>query len=285
MNKPLRVGLKLIQQTHPIEVQREVWRIADEAGFDQMWAFDHFYALGDDPAQPIFDGWSCLAAMAVVTKRIRIGLNVTGNLYRHPGVLAKIATTVDHLSGGRLEFGIGAAWSEPEFRMLGMPFPQAPADRIRMLDEACTVIKALWTEHRASFAGRYYTLTEAIAEPKPVQRPHPPIHIGGSGPKRTLRVAAKHAAVWNGFGRTTETYRELNRILDEHCATVGRDPDTLGRSLAFSTDLGAEKLVRESEAYLKAGATELIVTVRTADARKGAEMAAREVLPRLRSLG
>ena len=163
MSHPLRIGLKAIQQTEPLDAQREVWRIADEGGLDALWGFDHLYALGGDPAQPVFDGWTVLGAMAEVTKRVRIGLIVTGNLYRHPALLAKLAVTVDHLSHGRLDFGIGAGWNEPEFKGLGIPFPESPADRIRMLEEACVVYKLLATEPRASFAGRYYTLTDAIA--------------------------------------------------------------------------------------------------------------------------
>jgi len=144
MANPLRFGLKLSQQVHPMEAQRDAWKIADDAGFDHIWPFDHLIALGPDPAQPIFDGWTTLGAAAEATKRARIGLNVTGNLYRHPGLLAKIAVTVDHLSKGRLEFGIGAAWNEPEFKMYGLPFPSA-ADRIRMLDESIQAMKLLWT--------------------------------------------------------------------------------------------------------------------------------------------
>src|SRR5438128_11905332 len=132
----MRVGLKLSQQVHPVDVQREAWRMADEAGFDHLWLFDHLVPIHQDPTESIFDGWTLLAAMAATTERARIGLNVTGNLYRHPGLLAKIAVTVDHLSGGRLEMGLGAGWAETEFQMYGMPFPSA-ADRIGMLDDAC----------------------------------------------------------------------------------------------------------------------------------------------------
>jgi len=189
---PLRIGLKLSQQVHPIEAQREAWRIADEAGFDHIWPFDHLIALGNDPTRLIFDGWTILGAVAENTKRTRIGLNVTGNPYRHPGLLAKIAVTVDHLSGGRLEMGIGAAWNEPEFKMYGIPFPSA-AERIRMMDEACSVLKALWTEERATFKGRFYQLDAAIAEPKPLQKPHPPIVVTAVAPfsKGVTEAAAR----------------------------------------------------------------------------------------------
>ena len=174
MSARVRVGIKLSQQLHDIDTQREAWRMADAAGFDHIWLFDHLIAIHQDIPQPIFDGWTALGALAEITGRIRMGLNVTGNLYRHPGLLAKIATTVDHLSGGRLEMGLGAGWNEVEFRMFGLSFP-GPAERIRRLDESCRVLKALWSEPRANFHGRFYQLTDAIAEPKPVQRPHPPL--------------------------------------------------------------------------------------------------------------
>jgi F420-dependent oxidoreductase-like protein len=279
---PLRIGLKLSQQVHPIEAQREAWRMGDEAGFDHIWPFDHLIALGNDPTRLIFDGWTILGALAENTKRARIGLNVTGNLYRHPGLLAKIAVTVDHLSDGRLEMGIGAAWNEPEFKMYGMPFPSA-ADRIRMLDEACSVLKALWTEERATFKGRFYQLDAAIAEPKPVQKPYPPIWIGGSGPKRTLRVVAKHADVWSANGPTPAETFALMKILDEHCAAVGRDPATIRRSSQLRAE-NEDAALRIAEASLNAGFTELLLfPLPGGDLRSGVERAAR-LLPRLRAL-
>src|SRR5438552_2269268 len=144
---PLRYGLKFSQQVHPIDAQVDVWRIADGAGFDHIWPFDHLIALGPDPTALIFDGWTVLGAMAAITKRARMGLNVTGNLYRHPGLMAKIAVTVDHLSHGRLEFGIGTGWNEPEFTQFGLPFPTA-GDRVRMLEESLRAMKLLWSEPR-----------------------------------------------------------------------------------------------------------------------------------------
>src|SRR5207249_7772822 len=174
---PVRFGIKLNQSHHPIDVHRDAWRMAEDAGFDHIWGYDHLFALGPDPTKPIFDGWTILGAMALATKRARIGLNVTGNLYRHPGLLAKIAVTVDHLSGGRLDFGIGAAWNEPEFKELGWEFPPL-GERLGRFGEAVRVIKRLWTKDRANFQGKYYTLVDAIAEPKPVQKPYPPIWIG-----------------------------------------------------------------------------------------------------------
>ena len=250
----IRVGLKLSQQVHGVDELREAWRAADEAGFDHVWGFDHLLPLHQELTEPIVDGWTLLGAMAEVTTRVRIGLNVTGNLYRHPAVLAKIATTVDHLSGGRLELGIGAGWNEPEFRMFGMEFPDRPGERIDRLEEAVRVITALWTQPRSTFDGRYYQLHDAIAEPKPVQRPHPPIWVGGNGPKRTLRIAAEHADVWScdvwpTSPEAMEPAYTLSQTLDEHCRAVGRDPATIRRAHALVVDDPASlEIARRSRA-------------------------------------
>ncbi len=287
-----RVGLKLSQQVFPIGAQREAWRMADAAGFDHLWLFDHLVAIHQDSPQPIYDGWTTLGAIAEVTTRVRLGLNVTGNLYRHPGLLAKIAVTVDHLSGGRLEMGLGAGWNEPEFAMYGMPFPPSAADRIGSLDEACRVLKALWTEPRATFDGRFYQLKEAIAEPKPLQKPYPPIWIGGNGRKRTLRVAATHADVWScdvwpANAKMAEPAYELAKVLDDHCAKVGRDPKTIRRAHVLLVD-GTDTALDIARASLRAGFTDFLLFPMKAlspqgDLRAGVEAAA-SLLPRLRAL-
>ncbi|TME26558.1 MAG: LLM class flavin-dependent oxidoreductase [Chloroflexi bacterium] len=284
---PLRFGLKFSQQVHPIDVHIDVWRIADDAGFDHIWPFDHLIALGPDPAAPIFDGWTALGAMAVITKRARMGLNVTGNLYRHPGLMAKIAVTVDHLSHGRLEFGIGTGWNEPEFRMHGLPFPSA-GDRVRMLDESLRAMKLLWSVPRATYKGRFYQLADTIAEPKPLQRPHPPIWIGAKGP-RMLRLTARHADVWNSNARGFDDAIAASRYLDEACGKCDRDPATLRRSMNVIFD-GADETIRKADAAVKAGFTEILVMLMNrreaglSDPRKQAEDAA-GLLPRLRALG
>src|SRR5438552_1870793 len=169
--------------------------------------------------------------MAVITKRARMGLNVTGNLYRHPGLMAKIAVTVDHLSHGRLEFGIGTGWNEPEFRMHGLPFPSA-GDRVRMLDESLRAMKLLWSVPRATYKGRFYELKDAIAEPKPVQRPYPPIWIGAKG-ERMLRLTARHADVWNSNARGFAEGVALRKALDAVCTNAGRDPASVRRSISM----------------------------------------------------
>jgi hypothetical protein len=196
------LGIKLSPQNCAIDDLRAVWRIADEAGFDHLWAFDHFNPILSDVAGDVFEGMTLLSAMAEATSRVRIGLMVAGNTYRHPGVMAKMATTIDHLSGGRLEFGLGASAAEVEHTMLGIPFYTA-GERIRRLGEALTVCRMLWTEERASFEGRYYRLTDAISNPKPLQRPHPPIWVGGAGEKLTLRVVAEHADYGTSSARSS----------------------------------------------------------------------------------
>jgi len=221
--------------------------------------------------------------MAEATKRVRIGLMVAGNLYRHPGLHAKIGATIDHLSNGRLEFGIGAAWNEPEFTQLGMEFPPL-GERLGRFGEAVRVIKRLWTQERASFEGKYYTLKDAIAEPKPVQQPYPPIWIGGSGPQRTLKIVARHGDVWNSNTGAMDKTIALSKILDEHCATVGRDPSAVRRSVQFRFTT-AEESIKTAETYLKAGFTEQIVMLGGPDPAKNAELAATELLPRMRELG
>src|SRR5689334_12862856 len=228
MPHPQRFGLKHSPQDTTIDELRDVWRVADDAGFDHVWNFDHLAAIAGDPARDVFEGWTLLGAMAEATSRTRIGCMVTGNTYRHPALLAKMAVTVDHLSGGRLELGIGAAWAEIEHDMLGLEFGTV-GRRIAWLDEACDVLKALFQEDRASYEGRRYTLTEAIANPKPVQRPYPPIWIGGSGERKTLRVVARHADVWNLGGAEPDEGARLSGVLDRHCEDVGRDPAAIRR--------------------------------------------------------
>jgi probable F420-dependent oxidoreductase len=283
---PLRYGLKFSQQIHPIDVHTDVWRIGDEAGFDHIWGFDHLIALGTDPAAPVFDGWTALGAMAAITKRTRMGLNVTGNLYRHPGLMAKIAVTVDHLSNGRLDFGIGTGWNDPEFTQFGLPFPSA-GDRVTMLDESLRAMKLLWTEPRATYKGRFYELNDAIAEPKPVQRPHPPIWIGSKG-ERMARLCARHADVWHSNVGPFEEAVALNKALDVASTKAGRDPASIRRSISVRFT-NPDETLRKAKAAIDAGFSELLMMIgassgRAVDPRKGVEELA-ALLPRLRALG
>lgn len=276
------LGLKLSPQNCSIADLHAVWRIADEAGFDHLWGFDHLNPIFADVTGDMFEGMSLLAAMAEATTRVRIGLMVAGNSYRHPAVLAKIATTIDHLSGGRLEFGLGAGGAEIEHRMLGIPFYSA-GERVRRLGEALTVCRKLWTEERASYEGRYYKLTDAVSNPKPLQKPHPPIWIGGGGEKLTLRVVAEHADVWNIVGSVEDVSRKA-AILDQHCAAIGRDPTEIKRSVQPRfNDMEPSAMVDLLHGYMNAGFTENIVYIAPCDApARVAEIVAERILPEIK---
>jgi F420-dependent oxidoreductase-like protein len=279
----LAIGLKLSPQGTDVASLRAVWRVADEAGFDHVWNFDHFAAISGDPEVDVLEGWTLLGAMAEATSRVRIGCMVTGNTYRHPAVLAKMAVTVDHLSGGRLELGLGAAWAELEHEMLGLEFG-SPGTRVARLAEACVALKRLFTEERASFDGTHYRLRDAIANPKPVQRPHPPLWIGGRGERKTLRVVAEHADVWNAPGGEPDEVARLSGVVDRHCADVGRDPAAIRRSVQARYAGDDDDLLRTAAAYAARGIDDLIVILPPEDAERHAEGVAR-LLPQLRSAG
>ncbi|PZF79891.1 LLM class F420-dependent oxidoreductase [Jiangella anatolica] len=277
----MRYGLKLSQHA-PVDEYRAVWRIADEAGFDHVWNMDHFATIGGDVSGDVFEAWALLAAMAESTSRVRIGCMVTGNTYRHPGVLAKLAVTVDHLSGGRLEFGLGAAWAEYEHTMFGLEFGTA-GERLDRLEEACQIIRSLWTQERTTFAGEHYRIEDAVAEPKPVQSPYPPIWIGGSGRKRTLRITAEHADAWNASGAGPDEFAELSGVLDAHCADVGRDPAAIRRTVQVRLPEQPADVLPTVEAYARAGADDVILIALAGTAEAQATAAA-ELLPRLRGV-
>ena len=248
--------------TFDYPVLEEFWRTADALGFHGIWNYDHLHGLVD-PNQPTLEGWTTLAAMAALTHKSRIGCLVSSVTYRNPALLAKMAVTVDHMSGGRLEFGIGAGWHEAEHRGYGIEFP-SPGCRVEMLDEALTVIRALWTQDTVSFEGRYFRLDEAIAHPNPVQRPHPPIVIGGVKPKM-LRVIARHADEWNmAAGQTPEEWARVNASLDAACAEVGRDPREIRRSVqAFLHPQQPEQVDTELASlaeYEAAGCTHVVLS-------------------------
>jgi F420-dependent oxidoreductase-like protein len=281
MTHPLRFGIKLSGQDTTIEALRAVWRIADEEGFDHVWDFDHLASIGDGgPGRPIYEGLTLQAAMAEATRRVRFGCLVTGNTYRHPVVLAKMAVTIDHLSGGRLEFGIGAGWAEIEHTMYGI---EGLDHRVGMLSESLQVIKSLWTQERTNFEGRYYHFKDAIANPKPVQKPYPPIWIGASG-ATTLRLVARHADVWNIAGGNPDKVTGLTAMLEEACGSVGRDPSEIRRSIQFDWD-GADRaqLLELCGRFLEMGVTEQVIYLRGGQPVELAGKVA-EALPDLRKL-
>lgn len=202
---------------------------AEAAGWDGLHFADHFLPAAGDPATPTLECWSVLAALAARVPRLRLAPLVCGATYRNPYLLAKAATTIDHVSGGRVVLGIGAAWQENEHVAYGVPFPPI-AERLVLLEESCAALRALFDEPVATLAGRHVTLRDAPFEPKPLQA-RLPLLIGGSGEKVTLHIAARWADVWNAWG-TPETMRHKNAVLDRHCAALGRDPRSIARSAA-----------------------------------------------------
>jgi F420-dependent oxidoreductase-like protein len=233
--------LDLVDIEDPIEQYETMSRVAQTAerlGFDSIWLFDHFHTYHEPVLETTFECWTSTAALARDTSRIRLGQMVTCNGYRNPALLAKMASTVDVLSHGRLDFGIGAGWYEHEHLAYGYPYPST-ADRLRMLREALQVIRAMWTEPYATFEGTYYRISGAINEPKGVQKPHPPIWVGGSGEQVTLKLAAQYGDATNFGGHLDDMswYAHKLEVIRAHCAALGRDPDSLIRSTNVETSL------------------------------------------------
>jgi alkanesulfonate monooxygenase SsuD/methylene tetrahydromethanopterin reductase-like flavin-dependent oxidoreductase (luciferase family) len=286
MSHPVRFGLKVSGQGTTTDALQTCWRIADEARFDHLWDFDHLAGVKSSGLEsPIFDGWSLLPAMAVATQHVRLGCLVTGNTYRHPGVLAKSAVTVDHLSHGRLEFGIGAAWSEAEHAMYGI---EGLEHRVGRFSEALQVFKMLWTEDRTTFRGRYYNLKDAIANPKPIQKPYPPIWIGAKG-DMTLKLVARHADVWNVTGvKNAGEAAAAGERLHAACEAEGRPYDDIRWSgQIFWDGLDRPKLEADVAGFLENGFTEIVIfpDVRATGVDiVAAATAAAEELPKLRRL-
>jgi F420-dependent oxidoreductase-like protein len=281
----LRFGIHSGQQHATFPEYLELWRFAEESGLDWASVFDHFQPIqSSNPEGPCFEGLTLLAAMAAHTTRLRCGVLVLGVTYRHPAVLAKAAATIDHISGGRLELGIGGAWHEEEHGEYGIPFPRIGV-RLDMLDEACNVLRLLFTEHRASFEGTHFTLRDALAEPKPLQQPLP-LWIGGSGERRTLRIVAEHASGWNTFGGDLDTFRHKLDVLKRHCDDVGRDPDDIRKQLVFnvtfSSDDDADRFVDELAPYLELGVRDVLILERPPADYRTIELFASRVAPVLR---
>lgn len=225
----MRFGVftSLIGQTWPGVL--ELWQHLESTGWDTACVSDHFMPNTREREGAVLEAWSTLSALAAVVPRIRIGTIVLGNTYRHPAIVAKMAAQVDIISGGRLLLGIGAAWQRNEHEAYGIPF-YTMRERLERLDEACTVFRLLWTQRRSNFDGRYYQLADAPLDPKPVQRPHPELMIGGGGERVTLRIAAKHADHWNVWGGPKVLARK-GAVLEEHCSKLGRDSKSINRSV------------------------------------------------------
>ncbi len=209
---------------------------AEKAGFDSIWVYDHVHTVPYPSMETCFECWTSTAALVRETSRVRVGQLVTCNSYRDPALLAKMASTVDVMSHGRLDFGIGAGWYEHEYNAYGYPFPDGP-ERLRMLGEALQIFHAMWTEPEATFEGKYYQVKGAINEPKGVQKPHIPIWIGGAGEKVTLKLVARYGDACNIGGVNPDVYRHKYGVLRAHCEELGRDYSSIIKSAEVFTHL------------------------------------------------
>ena len=233
-----------------------VWQTADDIEvYESGWTFDHFYPIFSDSSGPCLEGWSTLTALAQATTRLRLGTLVTGVHYRHPAVLANMAAAVDIISGGRLELGIGAGWNEEESGAYGIELGSIK-ERFDRFEEACEVLKGLLSQEKTTFDGKFYHLKDARNEPKGPQKPHPPICIGGSGEKRTLRITAKYADHWNFVGGPPEEFARKRDVLASHCANIGRDPKEimLSAHVRLTPDHNAGQEINYSQAIDEAAA-------------------------------
>ena len=261
----MRFGIKTAPQHTSWGDMLDVWRTADEVElFETAWNFDHFYPLQGDKNGPCLEAWVTLSALAQATSRIRIGCMVNGVPYRHPALVANMAASLDIVSGGRLELGLGAGWNEQETKAYGidlLPMGQ----RMDRFEEAVQVIDSLLVHEITTFQGKYFQLEQARCEPKGPQQPRPPIVIGGGGEKRTLRIAARFAQHWNLPFATPEVFHKKNEILLAHCEAVGRDASLIMRSVQIEStaDQDPAEVADSAAALFAAGVDQVILTLRT----------------------
>ncbi|MEM4409975.1 MAG: TIGR03560 family F420-dependent LLM class oxidoreductase [Candidatus Caldarchaeum sp.] len=219
MNKP-EFGVMLRQEKTDFRSILDGALLCEELNYDSVWFYDHLLGMGSTD-NDVFESWTLMSALSTVTKRVKLGTMVICNSFRQPSLLAKMASTLDHISGGRLDFAIGAGWFEPEYRAYGYPF-LSTKERIDQLAEAVQIIRSMWTEDKTTFTGRYYTIIDATCNPKPIQKPHPPITVGGSGKKHLLRVVAEHADGWNCPASNAWEFDNLLLSLEAHAREFGR---------------------------------------------------------------
>jgi F420-dependent oxidoreductase-like protein len=281
----IRFGIAT-DQNLPWPTLVERWQLFEALGFDSAWNCDHLIQPSR-PTGPYLEAWTLLAGLAARTQRIRVGVLVSSNTFRHPALLAKEALTVDHISNGRLELGLGAGWYEPEHAMFGVAFPPV-AERVARYREAVDVVDGLLRNDTSTHTGRYYQLRDAPLRPRPVQQPRPPLMLCAHGPKM-LRIVAEYADGWNSFGTVAEM-RERNAILNEHCAAIRREPRDIIRSLYFWPASMGEDPWQSVDAfedmvgrYTEAGVNEFLVDVTPETNLAMVERVAAEALPRLRT--
>jgi F420-dependent oxidoreductase-like protein len=260
-------------------------RAADEGGCAAFTLMDHYFqmeTLGGAP-DPMLEGYTALGFLAGQTERIQLGLLVTGVTYRHPGLLAKVVTTLDVLSQGRAFLGIGAAWYEREHLGLGVPFPPV-SERFERLEETLQVVRQMWSDDDGPYEGKHYRLAETICSPRPVQQPRPPVMIGGSGERKTLRLVAQYADACNLFGEDVPTIKHKLDVLDRHCEDVGRDPATITRTVIAGGDPFDDDFLRTLEGYAALGVEQVWVGPSDPDPESWVHRLTEQVLPKVRDL-
>ena len=260
--------------------------VAEEVGVSSFTLMDHWFQMDQmAPAtDPMLEGYTSLGFLAGQTQTMRLGLLVTGVTYRHPGLLAKIVATLDVLSGGRAQLGIGAAWYEREHKGLGVPYPPV-AERFERLEETLQICRQMWSDDDGAFDGRHYQLAETICEPRPITRPHPPILIGGSGERKTLRLVARYADACNLFAADPDEVAHKLDVLDRHCDREGRDPATVERTILYVRDPFADvdAFVTEMAGYARLGVT-IVDLMPTGDPVAFVERVGNDIIPRLADL-
>ena len=299
----MKIGLQIPNFTYPSgprelgKTLAEIARTADEAGFSSIWVMDHFFQIGDrahsrglGPAEDeMLEGYSALSFLAGFTKKARLGTLVTGVVYRHPGILIKTVTTLDVLSGGRAYLGIGAAWNEREARGLGVPFPPVK-ERFERLEETLQIAKQMWSGNVDEYKGKHFQLAETLCSPQPLSKPHPPILIGGTGEKKTLRLVAKYADACNLFsGMGLETVRSKLDILKQHCENVGRDyseieKTTLGGAYLAPDQMSPKDVIETCRALADIGIQHAIFNLPNVHEIKPLETFGREIIPAVSDL-
>ena len=262
-------------------------RAVEEAGFRDLTLMDHWFQMEmlGGPAEPMLEGYTTLGYLAACTERVRLGLLVTGVTYRYPALLAKTVTTLDVLSGGRARLGIGAAWYEREHLGLGVPFPPV-AERFERLEETLQICHQMWSDDDGPFTGTHYQLAETVCEPRPVQRPHPPIMVGGSGEKKTLRLVAQYADACNVFATTPDEVAHKLEVLAGHCADLGRDPATIEKTMLMGGDplADVDAFVDHMSAYAALGIETVALSGPGADCADWVRELGDKVVPRLAEL-
>ena len=230
---PIQFGIQTGQQDVTWERMRDFWQKVDYWGYDSLWAFDHLYPIFvPDPHGPCMESWTLLGALSQHTKRARIGALVNGNTYRNPALVAKMTATLDQLSGGRVNLGLGAGWFELEHQSLGFDFKTLPA-RLEALDESCQIIKGMFSQDKTTFRGKHYNVVDAVCNPRPVQQ-HVPLMIGGHGERVLLKIVARHADMWNMTNADAAEMRRLIGVIERHADTVGRDADQIEKTLMLA---------------------------------------------------